>query len=98
MCRAFGSIILKEDSQTPYFKWIGKKSSKDVKLLNYGDSTIFRDEELLLIEGECEQETIKVIKCHRPQISSKNTRLELKKMLRVVIASGPFNVPQNAEV
>jgi hypothetical protein len=49
-----------------------------VKLLNYGDSTIFRDEEVLLIEGECEQESIKVIKCHRPQISSKNMKLELK--------------------
>ena len=45
---------MKEDSQGPLFRWIGKKSTKDVRLLNYGDSTIFRDEEVLLIEGECE--------------------------------------------
>lgn len=68
-----------------------------MKLLDYGDFTIFRDEEILLIEGVCEQETIKVIKCHKPQISSNNLKIELKKATSIVIACGPFNAPQNAE-
>lgn len=70
MCRAFGSIIRKEDSHTPYFRWLGGKTYKDLKLIDYGDNTIFSQGEIVLIEGICENETMKVIKCHKPKITS----------------------------
>lgn len=46
------------------------KTYKDLKLIDYGDNTIFSQGEIVLIEGICENETMKVIKCHKPKITS----------------------------
>ena len=53
---------------------------------------------MVFIEGVHEKDAIRVIKCHKPQITSNNLKLDLKKMLRAVVACGPFDPPPNADV